>query len=388
MTRITTAALLCAALMAVQATKPALAQTHMMTIKDSSGHGMVTTDKPHSGPHGGMMKPGHGAMHGPARMMGNHLMPAGKVMLGYSFGAMSMSGNRIGTTEVSDAFVATQVPNVFFGAPGQPPTLRIVPQEMTMQMHMFGLMYAPTDRLTLMAMLPWVEKSMTSTTYAGAAGTTVLGRSKMRSEGLGDIRVGGTFGLMRDQRSQLLFGMTMSLPTGSITETGTMLSPMGMQMTRRMAYPMQLGSGTYDLMPTLSYRSGKGRFNYGAQLRGTVRLGSNDEGYSLGDEVAAAAWASYKPAPLYSVWGKIEAARLGRIDGRDALIAGPMQGANPAFQGGDTVTLTAGIDFTLQDGPLKGHRIGLDIGAPIYQDLNGPRLGTDWVLGASWRKMF
>jgi len=39
---------------------------------------------------------------------------------------------------------------------------------------------------------------------------------------------------------------------------------MGMTMTRRMAYPMQIGSGTYDLMPSLSYRNGAGRLNWGA----------------------------------------------------------------------------------------------------------------------------
>ncbi len=48
-----------------------------------------------------------------------------------------------------------------------------------------------------------------------------------------------------------------------------------------------------------------------------------------------------------------------------------MQGTHPAFQGGDTVTLIAGVDFTLQDGPLNGHKIGLDTGVPIYQDLPG-----------------
>jgi hypothetical protein len=133
-------------------------------------------------------------------------------------------------------------------------------------------------------------------------------------------------------------------------------------------------------MLALSYRNGAERLNWGAQLRGIIRLGSNDEGYSLGDETAVPAWASYKPAPSYSYWG--------RIDGRDPLIIGPMQGGNPAFQGGDAVTLTAGVDFTLQDGPLKGHKMGVDAGLPIYQDLNGPRLGTDWDLGVAWRKMF
>ncbi len=360
---------------------PALAQGMNMA---SAGDGQMAPGAMASG----MGHGAHDAMHGPSGMMGNDLAPEGKFMMGYRFGAMSMSDNRIGTTEVSDDFIATQVPNVFFGAPMQPPTLRIVPQEMTMQMHMLGLMYGATDRLSLMAMLPYVEKSMTSLTYAGPTGTAVLGRSSMRAGGMGDIRLGATYGLKTKGRDKLLAGLALSLPTGSITETGTMLSPMGTLMTRRMAYPMQLGSGTYDLMPTLSYRTGAGRMNWGAQLSGILRLGSNDEGYSLGDEIALSAWASYKPGRSVSYWGRIEAARLGRIDGRDPLIAGPMQGANPAFHGGDTVTLAAGADFTMQDGPLKGHKLGIDIGVPVYQNLNGPRLGTDWVLGVGWRRMF
>ncbi|PVA11142.1 alpha-amylase [Pelagivirga sediminicola] len=331
---------------------------------------------------------GHGDMHGPAGVMGNHLARQGKFMMSYRFGAMSMSDNRIGTREVSSDTIATTIPNVFFGAPGQPPILRVVPQEMTMQMHMLGLMYGATDRLSLMAMLPYVEKSMTSLTYAGPSGTATLGTSKMRAGGLGDIRIGATYGLKPTGASRVLLSMSLSLPTGSITESGTMLSPMGTPMTMRMAYPMQLGSGTYDLMPALAYRSGAGRVNWGGQLRGIIRLGSNDEGYSLGDEIALSAWASYKPGAAVSWWGRIEAARLGRIDGRDPQIRGAMQGANPAFHGGDTVTLTAGVDYTMQTGPLKGHKLGADIGVPIYQDLNGPRLGTDWVLGVGWRRMF
>ena len=150
MTRKLIAALLCATLVAA----PALAETSMSGMIDPSGAAMPGTRGAGSGGDmmktdqmtGGHMENGHSAaMHGPVGMIGNHLMPAGKVMLSYCFGAMSMSGNRIGTSEVSNDFTATSVPNTFFCAPGQPPTLRAVPQEMTMQMHMVGLMYAPTD---------------------------------------------------------------------------------------------------------------------------------------------------------------------------------------------------------------------------------------------------
>lgn len=66
------------------------------------------------------------------------------------------------------------IPNVFFGLPGQPPFIRIVPTGMTMDMHMLGAMYAPSDRLTLMAMLPYIKKDMDHITFAGPEKTTAI----------------------------------------------------------------------------------------------------------------------------------------------------------------------------------------------------------------------
>src|SRR6056297_2085707 len=88
--------------------------------------------------------------HAPIGVMGDHIHKTGEVMLSYRFMHMDMSGYRSGTNGLSPEQVAA-TPNRFFGMPGQPPNIRIVPTSMTMDMHMFGAMYAPSDRLTLMA---------------------------------------------------------------------------------------------------------------------------------------------------------------------------------------------------------------------------------------------
>ena len=59
-------------------------------------------------------------------------------MLSYRYGHMSMDGNRDGTDRVSTA-------DVF--ADG----FLVAPTDMNTDMHMFGLMYAPANWLTLMA---------------------------------------------------------------------------------------------------------------------------------------------------------------------------------------------------------------------------------------------
>jgi len=360
----------------------ATTQAQMMPPEDMAGQKSAMSHK----------EMGHGMSqmmqgHGPIGVMGRHLLPKGKFMLGYRYGHMEMNGLRLGTTDIT-ADQATTFPNRFAGMPGMPPTLRVIPLDMSMDMHMFSAMYGLSDTVTLMAMLPYIEKDMTAITYQGPVGTTVLGTSKRNSEGIGDVRLGATMGLLTKGPHKLNLTMGLSLPTGSITERGQMLSPMNMRPTRRLAYAMQLGSGTFDLMPALTYQTTKGAFSYGAQLRGTVRLGTNDEGYALGDEAAVTAWASYKAAPWVSLSGRIEASRVDHISGmdRNIMMAGP--GSDPLSYGGDRVTVFAGADFSPQRGALKGHKIGLELGVPIYQDLNGPMLKTDWMLGLAWRKSY
>ena len=87
--------------------------------------------------------------HGPIGVMGDHFHKAGEWMVSARLMRMHMSGNQLGDDELSDSDVITQ-PN----APGRmPAVLSVVPQDMDMDMLMLGAMYAPSDRLTLMAMV-------------------------------------------------------------------------------------------------------------------------------------------------------------------------------------------------------------------------------------------
>ena len=66
----------------------------------------------------------------------------------------------------------------------------------------------------------------------------------------------------------------------------------------------------------------------------------------------------------------------------------PTQGADPLNYGGDTVTAFLGADFSPQRGALKGHKLGVELGVPVFQDLNGVQLKRDWSLAFAWRKSF
>lgn len=330
--------------------------------------------------------------HAPIGVMGDHVHKTGEIMFSYRFMRMDMEGSRVGTNAITPDEIATTIPNRFFGAPMQPPTLRVVPTEMTMDMHMLGAMYGVTDWLTLMAMGQVVDKDMSHLTYQGGMGTTVLGGFQTGSSGFGDTKVGALVQFMKSDtgsvRHNAHLNLVVSLPTGSIIETDQILTPMGGTPTPRLPYPMQLGSGTFDFEPGVTYNGQTDQFSWGAQYKATLRSGDNDEGYSFGDKHEATAWAQFGPAPWIAFSTRVAMRAQDPISGIDAMVVAPVQTANPDFHGGDRIDIGAGINLAGQHGVIKGHRLAVEILFPVYQDLNGPQLETDWTLTVGWQKAF
>jgi len=322
--------------------------------------------------------------HAPIGVMGDHRHAQGEWMVSYRFMHMDMAGIQIGNGNVTPEQVATTVPNRFSGAPGQPPTLRIVPTSMRMDMHMASIMYGLTDQVTLMVMGSYVTKEMDHITFQGGMGTNRLGTFRTRTADVGDTKVAALIGLT----DTVHLNAGISVPTGTITEEDDILTPMGGTPTVRTPYPMQIGTGTWDLEPGITYRDQTDNFGWGAQLKGTVRLGQNDQGYAFGDRAMATLWGAASITPGVAVSGRLQAETIEQIDGIDPQIAGPVQTADPDFQGGETVTALAGVNFAATGGALEGWRLGIEGGMPLLQDLNGPQMPTDYSLTVGVQKSF
>ncbi len=319
--------------------------------------------------------------------MGDHMHMKGEVMVSFRYMYMDMEGNRIGKDRVSPDFIVQNVPNRFFGLPGQPPTLRIVPLSMTMEMAMLGAMWAMNDWVTIMGMGSYVSKEMDHVTYAGPAGTNVLGNFTTKASGLGDTYLGAMIRLFNQKEHKLHFNLGLTAPTGSTTETDTVLTPMNMTPTVRLPYAMQLGSGTWDVKPGLTYNVRAGDFTWGFQWMGTFRLG-DDNGYSWGDTHQVTGWAAWGPRPWFSGSLRVEWLNADSIDGIDPNIIGPVQTADPDKYGGDWLFGYVGVNLLGQSGWVEGHRLAFEAGWPIEQDLNGPQMETDFRLMAGWQYSF
>ncbi|MEM9402195.1 MAG: transporter [Pseudomonadota bacterium] len=316
--------------------------------------------------------------HAPIGVMGDHRHAAGEFMVSYRFMSMSMEGNLDGTDSLSPEQIVTTVPNRFANPPMMPPTLRVVPTEMTMDMHMLGMMYAPTDRITLMGMVNWISNEMDHLTFQGPTGDTQLGTFRTRSTGFGDTRLSALVGLNDHWHANI----GLSLPTGSIDETANVLTPMNTRPSLRMPYPMQLGSGTYDLIAGLTYNRFLDTWSWGGQWLSTIRTGDNDEGYTLGDEHQLTGWIARPLTDTLSIGGRLSYRDRGSIDGIDPQIMAPIQTADPDNFGFNRIDLGLSANLLV---PGTKQRLALELTVPVEQDLNGPQLETDWIVTLGWQ---
>ena len=356
-------------------------------------------------PEGGTRADGHA----PIGVMGEHMHKKGEWMLSYRFMRMHMEGMRSGTDSVSPNEVATtanplggekmRMGNLPSGAPRimtVPGTYRISPLEMDMDMHMFGLMYAPTDNITLMAMINYIENDMKLRTFRGGAGTVVNGEFTGETSGLGDLKLGALIRLYDDPIHHFHANLGLSLPTGSITKRGKVLPPFAGIMVPagtlvdidRLAYPMQLGSGSFDALPGITYTARAGDVSWGAQAMGTIRLHENRENYRLGDIIEGSAWAAYQWAPWISTSLRVSGKSEGEIRSRDPKITGGNPLSFAGNSGRDEVDLHVGVNLAGQTGDLAGHRFAIEYGVPVYQDVNGLQMENDWSLTLGWQKAF
>ena len=339
----------CAALLLLLVAAPAYAQ---------HDHGGWTSGRPDG--------------HAPIGVMGDHTHGAGEFMLSYRYMVMAMEGNRDGTDGVdAEAVVAPDG----YG-------FNVTPTEMPMQMHMAGAMYAPTDALTLMAMLPYTVLDMDHLTRMGGTFST-------HAEGLGDLKLTALYELARFGDQQVHLNAGLSLPTGSIDEEG--VTPASAPEAARLPYPMQLGSGTLNLLPGLTYLGQAGDLSWGAQGKATVRLGENERDYRFGNRYAGTAWAARRLSNVLSASLRLEGQTWEDVSGTDPAYATAVDNRMVPtvfadLRAGTRLDAGLGVNLYVPGGPLAGFRLAAEALLPVYQDLDGPQLETDvqLVVGAQY----
>ncbi len=342
---------------------------------DSHDHAGHTNNNHH---HGG---------HVPAGVMSGHMLDnAGDFMFGYRFMYGRMGGDILnGAGAANDLEIVSQ-------ACSDATNCRFTPTYMRMKMHMLNIMYAPTNWLNLMLMPKFVDMEMNIRELSGRPPpqpgvhehTGIAGHA---TGGVGDTMMSSLIKLYETPGHRLHMGLGLSAPTGNV----------GVEFRRvfqidggLVHFGMQLGSGTWDFLPSLTYSGDHKRWTWGAQLNGVKRMeNQNKSGYRLGDVIQATTWGGYNLTKWLSASVRGIYTKQGAIHGDFNAFngrSGPMD--FPTNQGGQFWDIGLGITASVPSGKFAGNSLSVEWLQPLRNDVNGFQLERKGALAAAWNYHF
>jgi hypothetical protein len=312
----------------------------------------------------------------PAGVMFDHVLDrSGSMMLGYRYMFARQSGSILrGTSSAGDAEVIAR------GCEGA--ACRTVPERMHMHMHMVELMWAPSDRISLMLMPQFVDMNMDVRPLAGAP-PDIHSDHDHSTGGVGDIVAAGTFRLLADRMHRLHAGIGVSVPTGDVDLRFRRTHQQDRGLTH---YGMQLGSGTWDLLPSLTWTGGTERWSWGAQASAVLRMQhENESGYRLGNQWEVTTWAGPRLTHWLTAFGRLSRNVQGSIRGEyedHHSDSGPMD--FPSNYGASAWDVGLGVSAIVPQGYLEGNQLRLEWVQPLHEDVDGYQLERRGRLHASW----
>lgn len=342
----------------------------------------------------------HHHQHGapvPAGVMFAHMMDqADGIMVGYRYMYSKQAGDMLrGSEAVNNSALA----NLACGTAAIDKCY-VTPNNMNMHMHMLDLMYAPTDWLNLMLMPQFVDMDMSMRQVASPAdfGLTDIDGTKLRhidhhlnaghsTGGVGDTGLYALFKLLGTPNHHINLTLGVTAPTGDVTNKFRR----NHQVEGGFAdYGMQLGSGTWDFKPALTYTGQYDDWSWGMQMNVTKRLDNhNESGYVLGDILQSTAWGSYQ------IWDWLSASVRGVYTEQSAIrgeFNDLIQALGPQDYtknyGGRYWDIGLGLNARVVGGSLAGHGLSFEWLQPVATHQLGYQLDRDGAVAATWSYAF
>ena len=293
---------------------------------------------------------------------------------------VKFDGYKKGTSDLS-------VDNVLWSGPtsGEARTdenFPVVPTKIYQQAIQLKGAYDISEQYSLSLSIPYIQQETEHvSSVPGFDDFTII------SEGFGDIEAGVSWLHWFNQNNSLLVNLGLSFPTGSIDEKGR--TPRDANQDTQLPYTMQLGSGTYDIKPSIIYTGRAGDWTYGANLNLTLRTGKNSRDYRLGNVYQADIWTRYALADWVQPSIRINGIIWDCISGQDdeITVPGPFPYpaavTNPKLFGGTKCLALFGLRFRDPEGWLEDTFLEVEAGLPIYERLNGPQPSEDWRFSVS-----
>ena len=219
--------------------------------------------------------------------------PKPGLIFNYSYSYVENEGYQQGRRTLSDQDVVALFP--------------VVPVQITQQAHLFSLAFVPNENWAIQATLPYLHQSTFHLRRNGAPFV-------LDSEGIGDVSIQAIRNWRLGNDAIVYAGFGFGIPTGSTSETGD--TPRG--PNSQLPYAMQLGSGTWDLKPTVGGTKQLGpKASTGLSFSSVVRLGTNERSYTLGNRFQGELWYSHDVTEWLSLEPRITGIYWEEIAGQD-----------------------------------------------------------------------
>ncbi len=321
--------------------------------------------------------------HAPIGVMADHYHKKGESMISVRQGYMDMSGNILDGNSIPNSAIL-DIPNPHGNMPAN---LSVVPTEMEMKMTMVGAMYAPSDKVTLMAMAMYMSKEMDLNTYKPMMDRGLIGTFSTSSSDLSDISLGALIKLQETDVSRWHAEVTVQKSIGDNDIGGVVLTPTDMKMEMILPYGMQPGDSASRLVLGITnVKTISEKVVWGNQLRG--RFVISDDDWSFGDQKEFNTWLQYELNKSISFSSRLKFTHQDKISGVNPMITAPVQTANTENYGGREIHFGLGVNFLARILPGKVDRFGLELVAPIQQNKNNLQMKTDYQFTLGYQKAF
>lgn len=267
--------------------------------------------------------------------------------------------------------------------PGEEPrtdsNFPVVPTVIKQNVTILSAEYLWRDDWHFSVAIPWIQQETDHISIVPGYDQFLI-----ESEGVGDVTMGVKHQVWQEDQQLFWLSAGVSLPTGSIDEQGDTPRAPGDQ---QLPYTMQLGSGTFDFPLELQYqRLGDIDFSLAAAV--TMRVGSNDRHYRLGNRYTLASKLQTHLTETVQGMLGLDFVHIDRIHGRDDELLVPQPNpypagiTNPELYGGRRIIAKVGLKWRF----MPDYQLTAEFGKPLYQHLNGPQPKEQWRGGVvlSW----
>lgn len=299
----------------------------------------------------------------PVGIIADRTLAAGALEVGYRFSNVDAEGIKSGPDRL-----------------GEDDVLRIfqfVPIARSVDTHVLTLGYGVDDDITVMANLGYVSKRRETASADAFVIQETSDIADAEIDVLWDVWERGAY------RAHVQLGAV--IPLGSVEETGVFPDA----SEAPLPYDMQIGTGSWALVPGAVVATQNENGTVGLQLLGVIHLTENNRDWRPGNRVEANAWAAYRLNDIFSISSGVRASGSEAIEGFDVELETFRDPGDLSLSfGGTRVDIPLGLNVRLQDGPLAGHRFGVEFAWTVHENLDGPLLASDWGFTVGWQSIF